>query len=138
MTLGELLDALAARGSRVAADGGRLRHVGPRFAEGNPVRRALAIFHDEVARLAVSSRLCCFCPRLAAEGDLIACAEHRAEIEETPKRWDQRNVIANGEAEACRNINGVCPDQQPEHFDFDAYFDHYRAEQKDRHLGGVS
>jgi hypothetical protein len=134
VTLGEMLDALAARGSRVAADGGRLRHIGPRFAEGDPLRRALATFHDEIVHLIMTGRLCCFCPRLLVEGDLIACPEHRAKIEETPMPWDQANTVANGEGEACRNINGVCENQAHEHFDFDEFFDDFRAEQEDRYL----
>lgn len=81
MTLSELLDALAARGSTLAADGDRLRQRGPRFAEGDPVRRALATFHDEVLWLLTSGRLCCFCPRLLDEADPIACAEHRRQLD---------------------------------------------------------
>jgi hypothetical protein len=33
---------------------------------------------------------------------------------------------------SCRNQNGVCHDQQQEHFD--DYFDDYRAEQEDHYL----
>ena len=89
MTIRELLDALAARGSTVAADGDRLRHRGPRWAEGDPTRRALATFQDEVQHLVTTGRLCCFCPRMLVGGDKVACAGHRAKIEETPMPWDQ-------------------------------------------------
>jgi len=128
MTLGELLDALAARATRVAANGERLRHVGPRFADGEPVRRALATFHDEIVHLVTNRRLCCFCPRLLAVGDLIACTEHRVMIEETPMPWEQANTIASGETEPCRNINGVCQDQKHAHVGFDEFLDDYRAQ----------
>jgi hypothetical protein len=77
VTLGELLDALAARGSRLAADGDRLRHIGPRFAEGDSIRRALGTFHDEVSWLLGSGRLCVHCPRVLAEGDRASCTVHR-------------------------------------------------------------
>ena len=78
MTLAELLDALAERGSRLTDDGGRLRHIGPRFAEGDPIRRALGTFHDEVLWLLASARLCVHCPRVLADGDWASCAVHRS------------------------------------------------------------
>jgi len=134
VTIRELLDALAARGSTLAADGGRLRHRGPRWAEGDPARRALATFHDEIVHLVTTGRLCCFCPRRVAEGDKIACADHRAKIEETPMPWDQANTIAIGESDPCRDVNGVCQDSRNERFDVDDYFDDRRAEQEGRHL----
>lgn len=90
MTIRELLDALAARGSTLAADGARLRHRGPAWAEGDPVRRALATFHDEVLHLVTTGRLCCFCPRLLAVGDQIACEKHRAMIQEAPMPWEHK------------------------------------------------
>jgi hypothetical protein len=129
VTLRELLEALASRGSTLAVDGGTLRHRGPRLAEDDPARRALAIFHDEVQHLVATDRLCCFCPRLLAEGDRIACPDHRAKLEETPMPWD--------DDEPCRNENGVCQESTHEHFDFDELFDDHRAEQEDRHLDGV-
>jgi hypothetical protein len=90
VTIRELLGVLGARGSTLAADGDRLRHVGPRFAEDDPARRALATFHDEILYLVTTGRLCCFCPRLLAEGDKVACAEHRAMIQQAPMPWDHR------------------------------------------------
>lgn len=76
MTLCDLLDALATRGSRLVADGGRLRHIGPRFGEGDPVRRALGTFHDEILWLLTSARLCAHCPRMLADGDRMSCKDH--------------------------------------------------------------
>jgi hypothetical protein len=40
----------------------------------------------------------------------------------------------DGDNEPCRNVNGICQDSQHAHFDFDAYFDDYRAEQEDAYL----
>jgi hypothetical protein len=48
VTLGELLNALAARGSTLTADGESLRHRGPRFMAADAVRRALATLYDEM------------------------------------------------------------------------------------------
>lgn len=33
--------------------------------------------------------LCVFCPKLLAEGDVIACAEHRAELDKIVMPWEQ-------------------------------------------------
>ena len=114
MTIPELLDALTARGSTVTGDATGLRHRGPRFAEGDPVRRALAILHDEILYLVTTGRLCCFCPRLLAKGDPIACPDHRAKLENSPMPWDQSTIVANGESDPCRNVNDVCQKQTHE------------------------
>jgi hypothetical protein len=63
MTLGDLLEALDARGSVVYLDGGALRHRGPRLAPSDPIQVAWATFHDEVTWLVASGHLCVFCPR---------------------------------------------------------------------------
>lgn len=79
MTLGELLEAMAARGSVLVIDGGRFLHRGPRLEAGDPIRQALATFRDEVFWLLTSGRLCVMCPRMLAENDKTLCAPHRAE-----------------------------------------------------------
>ena len=79
MTLGELLEALAARGSSLVINGDAMLHRGPRLEAGDPIRQALATFRDEVFWLLTSGRLCVMCPRMLAEGDRTLCAPHRAE-----------------------------------------------------------
>jgi hypothetical protein len=83
VTLHELLEALAARDSVVYLDGGVLRRRGQRLAPDDPIQVALATFHDEVAWLVASARLCVFCPRLLAEGDRICCPMHRLLVDAT-------------------------------------------------------
>jgi hypothetical protein len=77
VTLSELLDALAERGSTLTADGESLRHRGRRFADDDPLRRALATFYDEVLWLLASARLCVFCPRMLDQGEKSLCPRHR-------------------------------------------------------------
>jgi len=93
VTLHDLLEALAARGSVVYLDGGVLRRRGSRLAPGDPVQVALATFYDEVAWLVASARLCVFCPRLLAEGDRTCCLIHRRLVDATPLA---RVTVGNG------------------------------------------
>ena len=87
MTLSELLEALAERGSTVAVEYGRLRHRGPRIGADDPLRGPLATFYDEVLWLLMSARLCVFCPRLLAEDDRTLCPRHRHLSDALPPVW---------------------------------------------------
>jgi hypothetical protein len=143
MTLGDLLDALAARGSTLVVNGTTLRHRGPRFAEGDPTRRALATFHDELLHLVTTGRLCCFCPRLLARSDKIVCALHRIRIEETAPMGLKKGIERLREMQraagivgddSCRSDDERCRNQEHEHFNFDDFFDEWRASLEDDHL----
>jgi len=85
--------ALAARGSVVYLVGGVLRHRGPPLVPDDPVEVALATFHDEVAWLVASARLCVFCPRFLAEGDRTCCPIHRRLVDATLLA---RTAVRNG------------------------------------------
>ena len=90
--LGELLEVLAERGVTLSCEGDRLRYRGPRLAPGDPVHLALATFHDEVAWLVASARLCVICPRPLADGDRTCCEEHRREVDATPRSCGRRTA----------------------------------------------
>ena len=84
MTFGDLLETLAARGASLYVDRGRLRYRGPLLEPNDPIRSALATFHDEILWMLTSGRLCVFCPRTLADGDRICCRVHRSELDATP------------------------------------------------------
>ena len=92
MTLGDLLEALAERGATLTSDGSRLKYHGRRLPEGDEVRRALGSFLEEVLWLLLEQRLCVFCPRLLAQGDVTCCATHRRAIDALPAPWDDTVV----------------------------------------------
>jgi len=84
VTLGDLLEALAASGVTLAVREGELLYHGPRLTTDDPVRTALATFHDEVVWLLLAGRLCVNCPRELAQGDRICCPIHRRLVDATP------------------------------------------------------
>lgn len=87
-TLDVVLNALAQRGGRLAADGGILRYRGPALASDDPVRTSLSTFKPEILWLLADGQLCCFCPRFLAEGDRIACDVHRDQLDATRMPWE--------------------------------------------------
>ena len=87
MTLGDLLEALAASGVTLAVREGELLYHGPRLAPDDPIRTALETFCDEVAWLWTSRRLCVSCPRELADGDRICCEVHRRAVDAIEPTW---------------------------------------------------
>jgi hypothetical protein len=128
MTLDVVLRALRDLGAVLYLEGGQLKYSGPRLAPDDPLRAGIAEYRAiliELFTYAPGGRCVADdCHRLKAEG-ADHCLNHLEGI---------RVSEFDDEAESCRNENGICQDSKHEHFDFDDYFDDYRAEQADRYL----
>ena len=74
--------------------------------------------------------------RTADDGTLALAAESAREIwSDDPMTHDLYGLGPDLSGDnSCRNENGICRNQQHDHFDFDAFFDDFRADQEDRHL----
>lgn len=104
MTLSELLETLSWYSGRLYVDArsGRLRYTGAPPARGSPAAKALVTFGPELAWLVSSGRLCCFCTRMLADGDKIACVEHRAWL----RRSEFVVLVAMSSASSRRRSSG--------------------------------
>jgi hypothetical protein len=75
---------------------GVLYYVGRKLPPSDPLWEAIVEHRDlliEMMTRAPGGR-CVFtdCPRLLAPGDMIACPDHRAEIDATPVPWEWRQA----------------------------------------------
>jgi hypothetical protein len=73
----------------------------------------------------------------APDGRCVDAGCYRLKIEGQDACSDHEGIAVSAITESCGNENGVCQDQAHEHFNFDEFFDDYRAEQEDRHVEGV-
>ena len=93
MSISELLVSLRDSDAVLCVDAlGVLRYLGPRLAPDDPIRRAIVTHRLELLDLFVGpDQRCVFnCRALLAEGDRIACPEHRRQLDTTPRPWERR------------------------------------------------
>ncbi|HZO28874.1 MAG TPA: hypothetical protein VFH48_23105 [Chloroflexota bacterium] len=93
MTPDDVFQALRDRGAVLTVQDGGLRYLGPApLAPDDPLRAGIAEHRAMLIEFLtyVPGGRCVFtdCYRLLAVDDKIACAEHRAKIEEAPMPWE--------------------------------------------------
>jgi hypothetical protein len=131
----------------------RLRYVGPKLAPDDPIRGALAEHREGLRRLfSMPSQRCVFtCPNVLADGDKIACPEHRAQMEALPMTsWpeDRARILAaragRGEPAPAEfegmpdddddPLAGRCTEARPCAEHFDLVFEAHRDNQTDAYM----
>ncbi len=158
MTLDDVFQGLRDRDAVLTVRDGALRYVGPApLAPDDPLRAGIAEHRPillELFTYAPGGR-CVFRDgyRLLAEGDKIACPEHRRQFEETPMSWkEERERMLSAHtttvptpadvtdlpaeediAEEDDPLAGCCTSSRPCAEHFDDVFEAYRNAQEDRY-----